>query len=309
MRISVPRMNGEISEEEYELQELLSRPDGFERYAAEKMPEFIQVKRDYEGFVRDIIVVTEVDPKDLVRVDEEVFVVYSKDIDATAIAIARDGEVPTLIVKGETIKVTFHELATPRLTMNQYDIDTQPYDLMRRAQEKSGQELARLEDNKFLEVANMLVEQGGEGKEKGKQMVTQPEATITKEGMVALKQIFSRNDVAFSAYLMNPVTYDTFLLWGENELDETSQRSVLETGQMPTIWGGIKILTGISIPEKYVYGLAPKEVLGRMPVLRDVTIEINKLPEKREKEIMAYEYVGMFIHSHLAIGRLELGKQ
>ena len=303
MRISAPRMNGEISEEEYELQELLSRPDGFERYAAEKMPEFIQVQRDYEGFVRDIIVVTEVDPKDLVRIDEEVFVVYSKDIDATAIAVARDGEVPTLIVKGETIKVTFHELATPRITMNQYDIDTQPYNLIKRAQEKSGQAMARLEDKKFLEIADYLVEKEGSGK----QMVKQPELTITKEGMVALKQVFSRNDVAFAAYLMNPVTYDTFLLWGEEELDNTSQRTVLETGQMPTIWGGIKLLTGISIPEKYVYGLAPKDVLGRMPVLRDITIEINKLPEKREKEIMAYEYIGMFIHSHLAVGRLELG--
>lgn len=56
------------------------------------MPEFIQVQRDYEGFVRDVVMVTEVTPEDLVRVDEEVFVTYSKDVDAVASVIARYGE-------------------------------------------------------------------------------------------------------------------------------------------------------------------------------------------------------------------------
>lgn len=301
MAISSPRMNGELHEEELELRELLSSPTGFERYAAEKMPEFIQVQRDYEGFVRDVIMVTEVSAEDLVRVDEEVFVVYSKDVDATASVIARYGEAPTLMVKGTTVKVTFFPITTPRLTITQWDLDTQPYDLMRRTQEKAGQELAKLEDRAFLDAADMLVESAPS------QMVTQTETGVTKAGMISLKQIFSRNDVAFASYLMNPVTYDTFLLWGEDELDEVTQRTVLETGQLPTIWGGIKMITGIMIDEKYMYGLAPKEVLGRMPILRDVTIDVQRIPQTQDKELLAYEYIGMYLHSHLAIGRLELG--
>lgn len=304
MAISTPRMNGELQEEELELRELLSDPQGFERYAASKMPEFIQVQRDYEGFVRDVIMVTEVTSEDLVRIDEEVFVTYSKDVDATAAVISRYGEAPSLQIKGTTVKVTFFPVTTPRLTITQWDLDTQPYDLMRRTQEKAGQELSKLEDKTFLDAANALVESTQAG---GKQTVTQPETEINKPGMLAVKQIFSRNDVAFSSYLMNPVTYDTFLLWGENELDDVTQRTVLETGQLPTIWGGIKMVTGIMIDEKYVYGLAPKEVLGRMPILRDVTIDVQRIPQTQDKEIVAYEYIGMFIHSHLAIARLELG--
>lgn len=304
MAISAPRMNGELREEELELRDLLSSPNGFERYASEKMPEFIQVQRDYEGFVRDVIMVTEVTPEDLVRVDEEVFVSYSKDVDAVASVIARYGEAPTLQVKGTTVKVTFFPITTPRLTITQWDLDTQPYDLMRRTQEKAGQELSKLEDKTFLDAVNALIDSSEAG---GKQEVTQVSTEISKPGMVALKQIFSRNEVAFSAYLMNPVTYDTFLLWGENELDEVSQRTVLETGQLPTIWGGLKMITGIMIPEKYVYGLAPKEILGRMPILRDVTIDVQRIPQTQDKEIVAYEYLGMFIHSHLTVARLELG--
>lgn len=305
MPISAPRMNGELHEEELELRELLASPTGFERYAAEKMPEFIQVQRDYEGFVRDVVMVTEVSPEDLVRVDEEVFVVYSKDVDATAAVIARYGEAPTLMVKGTTVKVSFFPITTPRLTITQWDLDTQPYDLMRRTQEKAGQELAKLEDAAFIETANKLVESPAAA---GKQTVTQAEQEITKAGMLSVKKIFSRNDVAFASYLMNPATYDDFLLWGENELDEVTQRTVLETGQLPTIWGGLKMVTGIMIDEKYVYGLAPKEVLGRMPILRDVTIDVQRIPQTQDKELLAYEYIGMFLHSHLAIGRLELGK-
>lgn len=305
MTISAPRMNGELREEELELRELFSTSSGFERYAAEKMPQFIQVQRDYEGFVRDVIMVTEVTPEDLVRVNEEVFVVYSKDVDATASVIAREGEVATLTVKGDTVKVDFFPVSTPALTITQWELDTQPYDLMRRTQEKAGQAISKLEDGHFLKLANLLVESEAAG---GKQTVSQPEQEITKAGMIAIKQIFSRNDVAFATYLMNPTTYDTFLLWGENELDDTTQRTVFETGQLPTIWGGIQIATGIMVDEKYVYGLAPKEVLGRMPILRDVTIDVDKIAKTQDKEVMAFEYIGMFIHSHLAVSRLELGK-
>lgn len=302
--MSTPRMNNELREEELELRELLSSPTGFERYASEKMPEFIQVVRDYEGFVRDVVMVTEVTPEDLVRVDEEVFVVYSKDVDATASVIARYGEAPTLMVKGTTVKVSFFPVTTPRLTITQWDLDTQPYDLMRRTQEKAGQELSKLEDKTFLDAIDGLIESPEAG---GKQQVDEASTSITKTGMLAVKKIFSRNNVAFSSYLMHPATYDSFLLWGEAELDQFTQRTVLETGQLPTIWGGIKMITGIMIPENYVYGLAPKEILGRMPILRDVTIDVQRIPQTQDKELLAYEYIGMFIHSHLAVARLELG--
>lgn len=296
----VPRMNNEVTEDELLLRDLLSQPGGFERYAAEKMSEFIQVERDYEGFVRDIITVTTVTPEDLVRVNDEVFVVYSKDVDATAATLARHGEVPSLYVTGDTVKVTFFPLSTPRLTITQWKLDTQPYDLMKRTQEKAGQAMARLEDSTFLDVAEMLMTKHTE------QTVTSANTAIQKVDLLSVKKIFSRNNVAFAGYLMNPVAYDDFLLWGENELDEVSQRTVLETGQLPTIWNGIQMWTGILIPEKILYGLAPKEILGRMPILRDVTLEVNKIPETFDKEVLAYEHIGMFIHSHKAIARLTL---
>jgi hypothetical protein len=44
-----------------------------------------------------------------------------------------------------------------------------------------------------------------------------------------------------------------------------------------------------------------------MPILRDITIDVQRIPQTQDKELMAYEYIGMFIHSHLAAARLELG--
>lgn len=300
MGISVPRMNGEVTEMEMDLRDILSQSNGFERYAAEKMPEFIQVERDYEGFVRDVITVTNVTPEDLVRIDEEVFVTYSKDVDATAAVIARNGEAPTLYVKGSTVKITFFTITTPRLTITQWELDTEPYDLMKRTQEKAGQEMAKIEDRTFLDAVDGLIEANTD------QNVTSLNTAIQKADLLAIKKIFSRNNVAFSTYLLNPATYDDFLLWGENELDEVSQKTVLETGQLPTIWGGVKMVVGIMVDEKHIYGLAPKEVLGRMPILRDITLDVQRIPETQDKEVLAYEYIGMFIHSHKAVARLEL---
>lgn len=300
MAISQPRMNGEILEEELQLRELLSQSNGFERYAAEKMSEFIQVERDYEGFVRDVITVTNVTPEDIVRIDEEAFVTYSKDVDATAAVIARNGEAPTLYVKGRTVKVTFFPVTTPRLTITQWELDTEPYDLMKRTQEKAGQEMAKLEDKAFLDVIDGLIAANPT------QSVVSANTSIEKADLLSIKKIFSRNNVAFSSYLMNPATYDDFLLWGENELDEVSQKTVLETGQLPTIWGGVKMVVGLLVDEKHIYGLAPKEVLGRMPILRDITLDVQRIPETYDKEVLAYEYIGMFVHSHKAVSRLTL---
>lgn len=300
MAISTPRMNGEVTETELDLRDLLAQSGGFERYAAEKMPEFIQVERDYEGFVRDVITTTTVTPEDLVRIDEEVFVTYSKDVDATAAVIARNGEAPTLYVKGSTVKITFFPIITPRLTITQWELDTEPYDLMKRTQEKAGQEMAKIEDRTFLDAVDGLIDANPT------QEATSVNTAIQKADLLSVKKIFSRNNVAFSTYLMNPATYDDFLLWGENELDDTSQRTVFETGQLPTIWGGIKMVVGIMVDEKNIYGLAPKEVLGRMPILRDITLDVQRIPETQDKEVLAYEYIGMFVHSHKAVARLTL---
>lgn len=300
MRNSAPRMVNDYNEDQLALADLLSQPNGFERYAAEKMPEFIQVQRDYEGFVRDVIMVTTVSPEDLVRVDEEVFVSYALDLPGKALALARNGEIPTMQVEAKTIKVTFDIYSTPRITITQFELDTQPYDLMKRAQEKSGQELAKIEDTQFLMLANMLID-GNKS-----QHIDSLNTSLTKGDLLAIKNKFDMNDVAFAGYLMNPSRYNDFLLWGENDLDDATQRTVLETGKIPTIWGGVQMITGLLIPVDIIYGLAPKEILGRMPILRDVTLEVNKIPQTQDKEIMAYEYLGMFIHSHLTIARLKL---
>jgi hypothetical protein len=307
MGLTTPRMNGEIREEELELKELLSSSNGFERYAAEKMSEFIQVERDYEGFVRDVIMVTEVTPEDLVRVNEEVFVVYSKDVDAVASTIARHGEAPTLIVKGSTVKVTFFPLSTPRLTITQWDLDTQPYDIMKRTQERAGQAMAKLEDQTFLEIVDQLVNLDNPRTGTKTQKIISANPKVRKADLLAVKKTFSQNNVAFSTYLMHPATYDDFLDWGQEELDPFSQRTVLETGQLPTIWGGLKMVVGLLVPENKIYGLSPKEVLGRMPVLRDITIEVQRIPQTQDKEIMAYEYIGMFVHDMRVVARVDLG--
>lgn len=294
-----PRNTMSYTEDQLQMEALLNEPNGFERYASEKMPEFIQVVRDYRGFVRDIMPTPPVSKEELVRVDEEVFVSYSKDIDSVAFVSARSGEAPTQYIKGETIKVPFRQIISPRITITQWDLDTEPYNLMQRAQERAGQALARIEDQMWLDLADTLVEAYPS------QKIESANSIVEKADMIAIKRVFSRHDVAFSGYLMNPATYDDFLLWGENELDPVSQRTVLETGQLPTIWNGVKMISGILVPENVMYGIAPKKLLGRMPILRDITIDVSRIPETQDKEILAYEYIGMFIHSHKAVVRLD----
>lgn len=293
-----PQMVSDLMTQQTELTQLFREHGGFERYASDKMPDFIQTQRDYRGFVRDVIQAIPVTPEDLTRDDEEVYVTYSKDIDATAAVMPRNSEVPMMYVKGRTVRVGFKELSTPQITITQWELDTQPYDLTKRAQEKSGFEIARLEDTMFLDLANTLTDAFPE------QVIHTTNLQVEKADLLGIKSIFDRNEVAFSGYLMNPTSYNDFLLWGENDLDPMSQRTVLESGELPTIWGGVRMVSGIVVPENVIYGLAPKEILGRMPILRDVTVRVHTKPETDDKGISAFEYVGMFIHSHNTIAKL-----
>lgn len=292
-------MLNSYNDDQRELTQLLSQPSGFERYASEKMPEFIQVVRDYKGFVRDIMVAPPVTPEEIVRIDEEPYVMYARDIDSTSFVFARSGEIPTQVIKGDTVKISFTQIASPRITIEQIVLDTQPYDYIQRAQERAGQEISRQEDQMFLDMANAVIDAFPS------QRVVSANTLVEKADMLAIKRIFSRNDVAFSGYLMNPAVYDDFLLWGEDELDPVTQRTVLETGQLPTIWNGVRMISGIVVPENVMYGLAPKELLGRMPILRDITIKVDEIPSTLDKEIFAYEFLGMFINSHKAVARLD----
>ena len=87
--------------------------------------------------------------------------------------------------------------------------------------------------------------------------------------------------------------------------DKVTEQTVFAIGSSSKAFTAAAV--AMLVDEKKVYGLAPKEIVGRMPILRDVTIDTQRVPETQDREVIAFEYIGLFIHSHLVAVRLDLG--
>ena len=141
------------------------------------------------------------------------------------------------------------------------------------------------------------------------QVVAVPTRTdLQKQDLVALKKPFSANDVPIAAFLMNPATLDDMLLWDDADIDQLTQRELLDQGVKYSIWG-IPIITSSIIKEEVIYAFAEQHYVGTMPILKDLTIKLTETPTKLEKGLFMFEFIGFYIASHKACAKLVLNAE
>jgi hypothetical protein len=113
-----------------------------------------------------------------------------------------------------------------------------------------------------------------------------------------------QHDLPVQALVMAPTELAYILKWGQAELDELSRREILETGVRYQLWGEVKLITSRVIPAKTVYAFSEKEFVGRMPVLKDLSTKLTDTPNKLEKGIFIFEFLGMYVASHKAVAKM-----
>lgn len=297
LRIKTP---AETLEVDYSLTQLLSKPGGLEKLAQEKLPPFIREIRDYEGFVRKVIVVHPVNESDVWLRNGEPYVYYPKDFQSQAAIYAEDGEVPVRIVEGDGVEVGVFTIMSDENVINLKRLLVQKYNYLERVRELAGQAIAYQEDTKFLAlIDDLLASNPG-------QVVNSSNTTLIKTDMITLKQKITQWSIPVAAYLMHDVRIDDILRWGQADIDQLTMREILEQGVKYTIWGGIKLITSRAVAQKSVYAFAEPEYVGRMPVLQDLTVQLTQTANKLEKGIFQFEFVGMYLASHKAVAKLTL---
>lgn len=300
MTIMKIKTASEMADANYNLGRLLDTPGGFEKIAAEKLPPFIREQRDYEAFGRKVLLTHPVTSEEMHIIDNEPYIYYPKDLNSHAAFYADDSEIPKYAIEGDGVNVGIITISSDDTTIHLKRLLTQRYAYLDRVRELSGIAVAKAEDFKIVQMVDGLLSKNT------KQIVAvNGRKDLQKQDLVALRKPFSRNAVDLASYVMNPSTLDDMLLWGQDEIDQLTQRELLEMGVKYTIWG-LPIITSTIIKPEVVYAFAPQDFVGRMPILKDLTVKLTETDNKLEKGLFMFEFVGFYIASHKAVAKLVL---
>lgn len=300
----------ERSTVDYQLEAMLNEPGGLEKVALEKLPPFIREMRDYEAFGRNVLLVHNVTSEQLQIIDGEPYVYYPKDFDAHAAFYADDSQAPRLQIEGTGVNVGIITVMADDITINIKRLMVQKYDYLERTRELAAQAVAKSEDARIINLVETLLL--GKGTKAAPthadQIVVTADTTLGKEHLISMRKKIEQHDIPVATFVMNQATALDMLSWKSgDDIDQLTQREWLEGGIKYTIWGTIKIVVSRLIPLINVYGFAEAEYVGRMPILKDLTIKLTETANKLEQGLFMYEFLGFYMASHKAVTKLILG--
>lgn len=299
----------ETSSADYNVARLLEMPGGFEKFASEKLPEFIRESRDYESFGRQVLIAHNITGDDVQLINNEPYVYYAKDFDSHAAFYGDDGQVPRLQIEGDGVNVGIVTVTADDTTIHLKRLMVQKYNYLERVRELSSQAMVKAEDSKILDLVERVILGNSDDvknpEHKG-QIVTSADALLSKNHLVLLKKKLSQHDVPLASYVMNQTRIDDILTWATNEIDQLTQREILESGAKYSIWGGIKLIPSRIVKINNVYAFSEPEYVGRMPILKDLTVKLTQTTNKLEQGLFMFEFVGFYIASQKAVAKLIL---
>jgi hypothetical protein len=294
---------------DYNLAKLLDMPGGLEKLALEKLPPFIRETRDYEAFGRQVLLAHNVVSEDLHLINGEPYFYYPKDFNSHAAFYADDGQVPRYQVEGDGVNVGIMTISSDDATIHLKRLMVQKYNYLERVRELSGQAVAKIEDKKIIDLVERLLLGASvdmENPDNVGQIVTTADTLLLKSHLVSLKKTISQHNVPLASFVMNQSRLDDILVWALNEVDQLTQREMLESGVKYSIWGTVKLVTSPIIDANVIYAFAEPEYVGRMPILKDLTVRLTETVNKLEKGLFMFEFLGMYLASQKAVGKLIL---
>lgn len=302
------RSGAEIEMADINLAKMLDMPGQFEKFASENLPQFIRETRDYESFGRQILAVHDVGNEDIHLINNQPYVYYPKDLNSHATFYGDDGEIPRYQIEGDGVNVGIITISSDDVTINLKRLLVQKYNYLERVRSLSTQAVVKAEDTKILDLTEKLIL--GESKDPAKpdndtQVVTSPDSLLQKNALVSLKKCLSRWDVPISKFVLNQVRIDDILTWATDEIDQLTQREMLQDGVKYSIWG-LDLIPSRIVREDTIYAFAEKTYLGKMPILKDLTVKLTETTNKLEHGLFMFEFLGIYISSHRAVAKLIL---
>jgi len=276
------------------ISDYIKTPQGRAKLAA-SMTQPLRLRRDYSSVGRKTFLVE--------QLPDGALPIYDKDPDVTAYVVGEEGENILAITKPRRVIFPLFEIASnPEIPLTQ--IKERRFDLIERAQDLARAQIQAAEDERVFATLDGVATNGFDslGTENADIPVVAP---VTGAVLADAYALIERHDLRVARVFMNARDYADLRKFGRDILDIESQRDLLKTGLMATLWGA-QIITSRIVPVGTVYVACEPEYFGRIPVRTELTVLSADDPKARTIGFSVFENLGIGCFNPKGLVRLSI---
>lgn len=276
------------------ISDYIKTPQGRAKLAA-SMTQPLRLRRDYSSVGRKTFLVE--------QLPDGALPIYDKDPDVTAYVVGEEGQNILAITKPRRVIFPLFEIASnPEIPLTQ--IKERRFDLIERAQDLARAQIQAAEDERVFSTLDAVAQNGFDSV--GIQNPDIPVvAPVTGAVLADAYALIERHDLRVARIFMNARDYADLRKFGRDILDIESQRDLLKTGLMATLWGA-QIITSRIVPVGTVYVACEPEFFGRMPVRTELTVLSADDPKARTIGFSVFENLGIGCFNPRGLVRLSI---
>jgi len=262
---------------------------------AASMTQPLRLRRDYMAVGRKTFLVE--------QLPDGALPIYDKDPDVTAFVVGEEGENIIAVTKPRRVIFPLFEIASnPEIPLTQ--IKERRFDLIERAQDLARAQIQAAEDERVFATMDAVATNGFDslGNVNADIPVVAP---ISGDVLADAYSLIERHDLRVARVFMNARDYADLRKFGRDILDIESQRDLLKTGLMATLWGA-QIIVSRLVPVGTVYVACEPENFGRMPVRTELTVLSADDPKARTIGFSCFENIGIGCFNPRGLTRLTI---
>jgi hypothetical protein len=262
---------------------------------AASMTQPLRLRRDYMAVGRKTFLVE--------QLPDGALPIYDKDPDVTAFVVGEEGENILAITKPRRVIFPLFEIASnPEIPLTQ--IKERRFDLIERAQDLARAQIQAAEDERVFATLDAIATNGFDslGNVNADIPVVAP---ISGDVLADAFALIERHDLRVARVFMNARDYADLRKFGRDILDIETQRDLLKTGLMATLWGS-QIIVSRLVPVGTVYVCCEPEMFGRIPVRTELTVLSADDPKARTIGFSCFENLGIGAFNPRGLTRLTI---
>ena len=260
---------------------------------AASMTQPLRLRRDYMAVGRKAFLVE--------QLPDGALPIYDKDPDVTAFVVGEEGENIIAVTKPRRVIFPLFEIASnPEIPLTQ--VKERRFDLIERAQDLARAQIQAAEDERVFATMDAVATNGFDslGNVNADIPVVAP---ISGDVLADAYSLIERHDLRVARVFMNARDYADLRKFGRDILDIETQRDLLKTGLMGTLWGA-QIIVSRLVPVGTVYVCCEPEMFGRIPVRTELTVLSADDPKARTIGFSVFENLGIGAYNPRGLTRL-----
>ena len=272
--------------------DLLQTQAGRQKLAA-SMTQPLRTRRDYASIGRKTFLVE--------QLPDGALPYYDKDPDVTAFVVGEEGENIVSITKPRRIQIPLFEIASnPEIPLTQ--VRERRFDVIDRAQKRGMAAIQQAEDDRVFAIMDAVASNGFDsiGPVNPDIPVVAP---ISGQAIADAIAAIELHDLRVARIFMNARDFSDVRKFNRDILDIDSQRQLLTSGMLPSIYGA-SVITSRLVPQGVVYFTTDPEFFGRIPVRTELTVLSADDPKARTIGFSMFENLGIGCHNPRGLQRL-----